>query len=251
MKHLQINGKTRMDRKPMARERVRKIVKRIAEKEAEASAARVASRTPAGIRKAELAKAKAKAPVPKAEARAKAATKALASTSNKAKLIKTITGAAKFATKKSVLGTVALTVLPALASRSGGKDYVPTTKPTKQQKDYANARAGITPKKPGPFKTPMTISGQVKTKPKTENNSTSSSTSGGRYRVEKGDTLSGIAKKAGVSLAELKAVNPKASSQKYIFRNTPVNMPKGVAVPKGGYTGSVPYKAPKKTTKTK
>ena len=61
------------------------------------------------------------------------------------------------------------------------------------------------------------------------------------YRVEQGDTLSSIAKKAGVSLSELKKANPKASSQKYIFRNTPVKIPQGKAIPSGSYKGPVPY----------
>jgi LysM repeat protein len=61
------------------------------------------------------------------------------------------------------------------------------------------------------------------------------------YRVEQGDTLSSIAKKAGVSLSELKKANPKASSQKYIFRNTSVKIPQGKAIPSGSYKGPVPY----------
>lgn len=61
------------------------------------------------------------------------------------------------------------------------------------------------------------------------------------YRVEQGDTLEAIAKKAGVTLSELKKANPKAFSQKYIFRNTPVNIPQGKAIPSGSYKGPVPY----------
>ena len=70
-------------------------------------------------------------------------------------------------------------------------------------------------------------------------------TSGGSstkvYRVEQGDTLEAIAKKSGVTLSELKKANPKAFSQKYIFRNTPVNIPQGKPIPSGSYKGPVPY----------
>jgi len=69
--------------------------------------------------------------------------------------------------------------------------------------------------------------------------------SSGKYRVEHGDTLSGIAKRAGVTLAELRSANPQLAG-KGIFRNTGVNIPKGGTKPTPGYTGSVPYKAPKK-----
>lgn len=70
------------------------------------------------------------------------------------------------------------------------------------------------------------------------------STGGSKYRVSHGDTLSGIAAKAGVSLADLRAANPQLKD-KGIFRNTGVNIPKKGKMPSGGYTGSVPYKAPK------
>lgn len=69
------------------------------------------------------------------------------------------------------------------------------------------------------------------------------------YKVEQGDTLSGIAKKAGVSLSELKAVNPKAFSQKYIYRNTSVKIPAKGKVPNPMYTGPVPYRPGSKAAK--
>lgn len=72
------------------------------------------------------------------------------------------------------------------------------------------------------------------------------SATGNVYRVNQGDTLEAIAKKAGVSLAELKKANPKAFAQKYIYRNTKVNIPTGGKVPSGGYSGPVPYKPSKK-----
>ena len=70
-------------------------------------------------------------------------------------------------------------------------------------------------------------------------------TSGSKYRVQHGDTLSGIASKAGVSLADLRAANPQLAN-KGIFRNTGVNIPKSGKVPTGGYSGPIPYKAGKK-----
>ena len=61
------------------------------------------------------------------------------------------------------------------------------------------------------------------------------------YRVEHNDTLSGIAAKAGVTLAELRAANPKIKDPKKIFRNTQINIPKGKSAA-GSYTGPVPYR---------
>jgi LysM repeat protein len=75
---------------------------------------------------------------------------------------------------------------------------------------------------------------------------TTAPAAGNVYRVNQGDTLEAIAKKAGVSLADLKKANPKAFAQKYIYRNTKVNIPTGGKVPSGGYTGPVPYKPKKK-----
>lgn len=66
-----------------------------------------------------------------------------------------------------------------------------------------------------------------------------------KYRVESGDTLSGIAKRAGVTLAELRAANPQITDPRKIFRNTGVNIPKGGKKPEPGYTGAVPYRGPK------
>lgn len=88
----------------------------------------------------------------------------------------------------------------------------------------------------GPLKPPSSSSSPVKPP---------SSGSSGKYRVSSGDTLSGIASRAGVSLAELRAANPQLNN-KGIFRNTGVNIPKSGKMPSGGYTGAVPYKAPAK-----
>jgi LysM repeat protein len=76
------------------------------------------------------------------------------------------------------------------------------------------------------------------------------SKAGNKYRVEHGDTLSGIAKRAGITLAELRAANPQLDG-KGIFRNTGVIIPKGATMPKPGYTGAVPYKGPKDVYPTK
>lgn len=66
------------------------------------------------------------------------------------------------------------------------------------------------------------------------------------YRVNAGDTLSGIAKKSGVTLSELMAANKKIKDPRKIYRNTQVNIPSKGKVPTGGYAGPVPYRPKKK-----
>ena len=61
------------------------------------------------------------------------------------------------------------------------------------------------------------------------------------YKVEHGDTLSGIAKKAGVTLSELMAANKKIKDPRKIYRNTTVKIPNNKPAPKPMYTGPVPY----------
>ena len=60
--------------------------------------------------------------------------------------------------------------------------------------------------------------------------------SGNKYRVNAGDTLSGIASRAGVSLKDLRASNPQITDPRKIYRNTGVVIPKSGKVPTGGYT---------------
>jgi len=69
---------------------------------------------------------------------------------------------------------------------------------------------------------------------------------GSTYRVNAGDTLSGIAKKSGVTLSELMAANKKIKDPRKIYRNTQVNIPSKGKVPTGGYAGPVPYRPKKK-----
>ena len=69
---------------------------------------------------------------------------------------------------------------------------------------------------------------------------------GSTYKVNAGDTLSGIAKKAGVSLSELMAENKKIKDPRKIYRNTTIKIPSKGKVPTGGYTGPVPYRPKKK-----
>lgn len=64
-------------------------------------------------------------------------------------------------------------------------------------------------------------------------------TSGNKYRVVTGDTLSGIAARAGVSLADLRSANPQIKDPRKIYRNTGVVIPKGGKVPTGGYVKKV------------
>ena len=61
------------------------------------------------------------------------------------------------------------------------------------------------------------------------------------YKVETGDTLSGIAKKAGVTLSELMEVNKKIKDPRKIYRNTTVRIPSKGKTPTPMYTGPVPY----------
>jgi LysM repeat protein len=69
---------------------------------------------------------------------------------------------------------------------------------------------------------------------------------GSTYKVNAGDTLSGIAKKSGVTLSELMAANKNIKDPKKIYRNTSVKIPSKGKVPTGGYTGPVPYRPKKK-----
>ena len=69
---------------------------------------------------------------------------------------------------------------------------------------------------------------------------------GSTYKVNAGDTLSGIAKKAGVSLSELMAANKNIKDPRKIYRNTSVKIPSKGKLPAGGYTGPVPYRPKKK-----
>lgn len=66
------------------------------------------------------------------------------------------------------------------------------------------------------------------------------------YKVNAGDTLSGIAKKSGVTLSELLAENKKIKDPKKIYRNTSIKIPSKGKVPTGGYAGPVPYRPKKK-----
>jgi len=61
------------------------------------------------------------------------------------------------------------------------------------------------------------------------------------YKVESGDTLSGIAKKAGVTLSELMEANKKIKDPRKIYRNTTVKIPAKGKTPTTMYTGPVPY----------
>jgi len=75
--------------------------------------------------------------------------------------------------------------------------------------------------------------------PKTSAGSKPAATSGNKYRVNAGDTLSGIASRAGVSLKDLRSANPQITDPRKIYRNTGVVIPKGGKVPSGGYTKKV------------
>jgi LysM repeat protein len=70
----------------------------------------------------------------------------------------------------------------------------------------------------------------------TKGSNAPAATSGNKYRVNAGDTLSGIASRAGVSLKDLRASNPQITDPRKIYRNTGVVIPKGGKVPTGGYS---------------
>ena len=69
---------------------------------------------------------------------------------------------------------------------------------------------------------------------------------GSTYKVNAGDTLSGIAKRSGVTLSELMAENKKIKDPRKIYRNTSIKIPSKGKVPTGGYAGPVPYRPKKK-----
>ena len=204
----------------------------------------------------ERERGKAKAPVPKAEVRA-AAEKASTVAKPTAKKLtaggvaKAIGKGAKQAiTGKVGLGIAAATLLAgpihkALSKDTKGRttyDMIKSGKPYgrgRQEKmekaSYGRAVPGGLTAKPE-SKTPASKKNfKPPTKPDTK-------ISSGRYRVEHHDTLSDIAKRAGVTLAELRAANPKIKDPRKIFRNTPVTIPKGGTKPSPQYTGPVPYR---------
>ena len=128
---------------------------------------------------------------------------------------------------KTDLGNAAKIVTGGIVGKSR-KDRLEELKQTlaKVQKKTANKPAA----KPAPKSaTPVitTPGGQ-----KVGGNASSSSVTGNKYTVKKGDTLSAIASRSGVSLKELRAANPKFTAQaKYkngntIFSGTTVSIPK-------------------------
>ena len=216
-----------------------------------------------------LDEAKAKAPVPKsssmsaqkfADEKAKAnlasnsKTPAKSSSSNAAKVGKVAGKVVKTVGKgtyKLVGGKVGLALGAATLGASAVGGYLNKTAskgrmPSGKEKQSATSGRG------------GAAQGFIKDKPKGQNFSTASkppinktkSKSTNKYRVESGDTLSGIAKRAGVTLAELRAANPQIKDPRKIFRNTGVIIPKGGTKPEPGYTGPVPY-VPKKKPKKK
>lgn len=61
------------------------------------------------------------------------------------------------------------------------------------------------------------------------------------YKVEHNDTLSGIAKRSGITLSELMAANKKIKDPRKIYRNTTIKIPTKGKTPTPMYTGPVPY----------
>ncbi len=69
------------------------------------------------------------------------------------------------------------------------------------------------------------------------------------YKVETGDTLSAIAKRSGITLSELMALNKKIKDPRKIYRNTNIKIPSAGKVPDPMYTGPVPYRPGSKEAK--
>ena len=213
---------------------------------AKAKAPTPKSETPAGRMQAELAKARAGAPVPKSVA--SAATKPSLSNAAKVKNIggKVLSTAVKGG-KKLVTGRVGAGI--AVATLVGGPILKQLSKDTEgrttgdmlkaREKAAVTSNKPSTPNKPGKQANPNSRVKDYDRPNKITNSATKSTSS--KYRVETGDTLSGIAKRAGVTLAELRAANPQIKDPRKIFRNTGVTIPKGKTA-SGGYTGPTPYR---------
>jgi LysM repeat protein len=211
-----------------------------------------------------LDEAKAKAPTPKsnsmsaqkfADDKAKAnlsnnsKTPTKSSSSNAAKVgkvagkvVKTVgKGAYKLVGGKVGLAlgaaTLGASAVGGYLNKTASKGHMPSSANKGERQSSTSGRGGA-------------AQGFIKDKPKGQNFSTASkppinktkSKSTNKYRVESGDTLSGIAKRAGVTLAELRAANPQIKDPRKIFRNTGVIIPKGGTKPEPGYTGPVPYR---------
>jgi LysM repeat protein len=206
------------------------------------------------------------------------ATKAAASTSAKKKLTaKTAAlGAAKFA-GKAVTGKVGMAVtaasllagpiqrklsegtkgrttydnLNAIAERSKKEGTVYTRSGDKPMNNASYGRAvpgagGATiasvPKaNAAPRKETQKLRGPVKR--------TSATGPTMNYKVETGDTLSAIAKRSGITLSELMALNKKIKDPRKIYRNTNIKIPSAGKVPDPMYTGPVPYRPGSKEAK--
>lgn len=69
------------------------------------------------------------------------------------------------------------------------------------------------------------------------------------YKVENKDTLSAIAKRSGITLSELMALNKKIKDPRKIYRNTNIKIPAPGKVPDPMYTGPVPYRPGSKAAK--
>lgn len=200
------------------------VPKRVSTPKPKMSAAQFLAETKKANLAKELKSATAKAPTPKV------------ATSSLLKI-------AKFAGKKSVIGTVALTVLPAVfaalnSGATGAGANRPGAKGASGPGRAATRSSSASTKKLTAARADAASMVKGAKGPKAKINSGSS------YRVQHGDTLSGIAARAGVSLAALRAANPRLEPRS-IFRNTAVKIPKGGSKPSGGYTGPVPY-VPKK-----
>lgn len=205
------------------------------------------STTAAGRMQADIAKAKASAPVPNA---AKPAVKA---PSNIAKA-KNIAGKAAKVIKKVPGGSAALKVGKfavggklGMGLTAGALVAGPLFKKLNEGAQKGSVTSGAVGQSRGSVVGWKPASGTPKGARSVRSNNVAptpkkaAAPATTKYRVETGDTLSGIAKRAGVTLAELRAANPQLQG-KGIFRNTGVNIPKKGKKPTPEYTGPVPFR---------
>jgi LysM repeat protein len=102
--------------------------------------------------------------------------------------------------------------------------------------ELKNMATKVGARTPGPKGGGVSEPPQGKKPTLTKGSNAPAATSGNKYRVQSGDTLSGIASRAGVSLKDLRASNPQITDPRKIYRNTGVVIPKSGKVPTGGYT---------------
>ena len=205
------------------------------------------SQTAAGRMQADIAKAKASAPTPKAATPPKPPVKAPSNLSK----VKSVAGKAARVIRKVPGGGAALKAGKFVVGGKVGMGLTagalvagPLFKKLNDTAQKGSVRPGAVGQSRGSVVGWKPASGTPKGARSVRSNNlkpTPKKVATTKYRVETGDTLSGIAARAGVTLAELRAANPQLQG-KGIFRNTGVNIPKKGKKPTPEYTGPVPFR---------